>query len=155
MDEVQPTFSNCLFTSTQNAQTGKLFKVAIHVASAMALATCSRPVDFQVWLRHAIVSKVGEELPFNLSEKNRSHSGCFAKVIHRDILSGGVQRPAPNSGQSSARPSARRVRANWWLGGGPVGAQQTVDVEVVGLATTHPITPQATLTHKPVALEQA
>src|SRR5262249_48659555 len=32
---------------------------------------------------------------------------------------------------------------------------QTVDVEIVGLPTTHTKSPQATLTHKPTALEQA
>src|SRR5262245_556265 len=37
----------------------------------------------------------------------------------------------------------------------PVRPQQAVDVEVVWLPTTHAITPQATLTHKPASLEQA
>src|SRR5262249_46513971 len=51
--------------------------------------------------------------------------------------------------------SSRLVRSNRLLGGRPIRAQQTVDVEVVWLPTTHTITPQATLTHKPAALEQA
>src|SRR5262245_55500694 len=37
----------------------------------------------------------------------------------------------------------------------PVRPQQAVDVEIVWLPTTHAITPQATLAHKPAALEQA
>ena len=50
---------------------------------------------------------------------------------------------------------SRLVRSNRLLGSRPVRAQQTVDVEIVWLPTTHTITPQATLTHKPAALEQA
>src|SRR5271166_3083043 len=62
-------------------------------------------------------------------------------------------------------PVPFRPRTDWrsgfadsnpsWLGSRPVRAQQTVDVEVMWLPTTHTITPEATLTHKPAALEQA
>src|SRR5262245_3024834 len=54
-----------------------------------------------------------------------------------------------------AASSSRLVRSNRLFHGRPVRAQQTVDGEVVWLPTTHTKTPQATLTHKPAALEQA
>src|SRR5262249_38413996 len=67
-------------------------------------------------------------------------------------------RPQPRSSwgrRVHPHSASRLVRSNRLLGGHPVRAQQTVDVEVVWLPTTHTITPQATLTHKPAALEQA
>src|SRR5207248_6548105 len=41
------------------------------------------------------------------------------------------------------------------LGRRPIRAEQSVDVEVVWLSTTHALTPQTGLTHKPAALKQA
>src|SRR5262249_54458176 len=69
----------------------------------------------------------------------------------------GLSRAADPSRPRRPRPDSRLAifRSNRLLGGRPIRAQQTVDVEVVWLPTTHTITPEATLTHKPAALEQA
>src|SRR5262249_48722666 len=61
---------------------------------------------------------------------------------------------SPRCRRAHPQSSSRLVHSNRLLGR-PIRAQQTVDVEVVWLAMTHTITPQATLTDKPVALEQA
>src|SRR5262249_24618292 len=52
-------------------------------------------------------------------------------------------------------PAGRKTGPTTRLRPPTVGAQQTVDVEVVWLPTTHTIPPQATLTQKPAALKQA
>src|SRR5262249_50992920 len=82
--------------------------------------------------------------------RNRSGGGRLLRRL--------VGRPQPRSSRERrVRPqsSSRLVRSNRLLGGRPIRAQQTVDVEVVWLPTTHTITPQATLTQKPAALKQA
>src|SRR6516162_7157260 len=74
---------------------------------------------------------------------------------------------APNSAECSciqtsiagSRLTELGNRRSWLmafsLGRRPIRAQHTVDVEVVWFPTTHTIAPQATLTDKPAALEQA
>jgi hypothetical protein len=87
VDEIQPSFGNC-FPRGNDGKTGEFFEVAVQIASAMSFTAGIGPVDFQARLRNAVALKVGEQLPLNLSEKKRSHSGSLAKVVHDDTIAG-------------------------------------------------------------------
>lgn len=98
------------------------------------------------------VGGITESTEENLVAELRTAMFAWATVGH--VF---AQRSASGSRGTWTRVNrkARPRLARGQLLGAPIRAQQTVDVEIVGLPTTHAKTPQTALAHKPAALKQS